>query len=121
MNEDVPPQACSREESIAEDDNETRMTRRVRTCAVYIMASGSGVLYIGVTNDLGRRVLEHRQRRIPGFSARYNIRRLVCFEWFDDPRAAIRREKQLKGWIRKRKVALIESMNPRWEDLSAKL
>jgi putative endonuclease len=90
----------------------------VKTYSVYIMASASGVLYIGVTNDIERRVFEHKQKRIPGFSARYNVQKLVYFEAFGDVRAAIAREKQLKGWLRSRKVALIESTNPQWKDLS---
>jgi putative endonuclease len=90
----------------------------VKTYSVYIMASLSGVLYIGVTNDLERRILEHKNKAVPGFSARYNVQKLVYFEFFGDVRAAIAREKQLKGWLRKRKVALIESTNPQWKDLS---
>ncbi len=90
----------------------------MKTYAVYIMASVSGVLYIGVTNDLERRVLEHKQKLVPGFSARYNVRKLVYFELFADVRAAIVREKELKGWLRRKKIALIESVNPRWQDLS---
>jgi putative endonuclease len=82
------------------------------------MASASGVLYIGVTNDLEDRVFQHKNKRIPGFSARYNIQKLVYFELFRDVRAAIAREKELKGWLRKKKVALIESVNPQWRDLS---
>jgi len=93
----------------------------VKTYSVYIMASASGVLYIGVTNDLDRRVFEHKKKRVPGFSARYNIHKLVYFETFGDVRAAITREKQLKGWLRARKVALIESTNPQWTDLSPSL
>ena len=93
----------------------------MKTYSVYIMASASGVLYIGVTNDLDRRVFEHKKKRVPGFSARYNIHKLVYFETFGDVRAAITREKQLKGWLRARKVALIESTNPQWTDLSPSL
>jgi putative endonuclease len=92
----------------------------VKSYCVYIMASESGVLYIGVTNDLERRVFEHQNKRAPGFAARYNIRKLVYFELFGSVRAAIAREKQLKGWLRRRKIALIESVNPQWKDLSAK-
>jgi putative endonuclease len=90
----------------------------MKTYSVYIMASASGVLYIGVTNDLDRRVFEHKNKLVPGFTARYNVRKLVYFEFFADVRAAIAREKELKGWLRKRKVALIESTNPHWNDLS---
>ena len=89
-----------------------------KTYSVYIMASASGVLYIGVTNDLERRVFQHKNKLVPGFSARYNVQKLVYFELFGDVRAAIAREKELKGWLRRRKVALIESTNPQWKDLS---
>jgi putative endonuclease len=91
----------------------------MRTFYVYIMASRSRVLYVGVTNDLARRVQEHKQRVHPGFTARYRVTRLVYFEQFADIRVAIAREKQLKGWVRVRKVRLIESRNPTWEDISS--
>jgi putative endonuclease len=93
----------------------------VKTYHVYVMASASRVLYIGVTNNLVRRVREHKQRRIPGFTARYHVTELVFFEAFGDVRAAIVREKQIKGWLRARMVALIEAFNPRWKDMSADL
>src|SRR5579864_6973802 len=85
------------------------------------MASASRVLYIGVTGDLLRRVREHKEMRVPGFTARYRVTELVYFEAFGDIRVAIAREKQLKGWLRSRKIALIESFNPRWQDLSTEL
>jgi putative endonuclease len=85
---------------------------------VYIMASASRVLYVGVTSNLHRRVWEHKQKRIDGFTKRYNITRLVYYEETSDIRAAIEREKQIKGWLRAKKVALIESVNPGWSDLS---
>jgi putative endonuclease len=90
----------------------------MKTYCVYIMTGGSGVLYIGVTNDLERRVFEHKNKAVPGFSARYNLTKLVYFEVFQEVRAAITREKELKGWVRRRKVALIESTNRTWADLS---
>jgi putative endonuclease len=90
----------------------------MKSYCVYIMAGKSGVLYIGVTNDLERRVVEHKQKTVPGFTARYNLTKLVYFEFFGDIRQAITREKQLKGWLRKRKLALIESVNAEWKDLS---
>ena len=93
----------------------------MRTYHAYIMASASRVLYIGVTNDLARRVRQHKQMRVPGFTARYRVTELVYFEAFGDIRAAIAREKQIKGWLRARKVALIEAFNPRWKDLAADL
>ncbi len=85
---------------------------------VYILASASRTLYTGVTNNLERRVIEHRRKLIPGFTARYRINRLVYFEVFGDIRAAISREKQIKGWLRAKKIALIESSNRDWKDLS---
>jgi putative endonuclease len=86
---------------------------------VYIMASKSRVLYIGMTNTLRRRVWQHKNRLCPEFTRNYPVHRLVYFERFQYVRNAIRREKQLKGWLRKRKIALIESANPTWEDLAA--
>ena len=81
---------------------------------VYIMASRSRVLYIGVTNDLSRRTSEHRLGLIAGFTKKYHVDRLVYYEYFISIRAAIAREKQLKGWRRARKIELIETMNPYW-------
>ena len=89
----------------------------MRTYYVYIMASRTRVLYVGVTNNLARRVNEHRSL-VAGFTSRYRVTRLVYFEQFADIRDAIAREKELKGWVRRRKVRLIESRNPTWEDLS---
>ncbi len=86
--------------------------------AVYILASKSRTLYIGVTNDLMRRLYEHKHKLVQGFTSKYNIHRLVYFEQTEDVNAAIEREKVLKGWLRSRKIELIESMNPTWEDLS---
>ena len=85
---------------------------------VYIVASPSRTIYIGVTNDLRRRVDEHKMKAMPGFTATYNVHRLVWFEEFADAAAAISREKQLKGWRREKKIKLIESMNPAWKDMS---
>jgi putative endonuclease len=85
---------------------------------VYILASVKRTLYIGVTNDLRRRVYEHKTGAIPGFTARYKVNRLVYFEPAEEAIAAIAREKQLKGWLRQRKLDLIEAANPEWEDLS---
>ena len=88
----------------------------MRVYYVYIMASRSRVLYTGVTNDLARRVHEHKGSLIPGFTSTYRVTRLVFFEEFTDVRDAIAREKQIKGWVRARKVRLIEAHNPTWED-----
>ena len=85
---------------------------------VYILSSRRGTLYTGVTNDLPRRVMEHKQARIPGFTAQYRITSLAYYEETPDILAAIAREKQIKGWPRKRKIDLIESFNPHWFDLS---
>jgi putative endonuclease len=90
----------------------------MRRLYVYIMASPSRTLYVGVTNDLTRRVLEHRSRRAGAFCTRYNISRLVFAEEADSPSTAIEREKEIKGWRRARKIELIEAFNPGWEDLS---
>ena len=85
---------------------------------VYILASRKdGATYVGVTNDLIRRVYEHRQKSVPGFSSKYNITRLVWFEVYDDPTNAITREKELKKWKRSWKLQLIEAQNPQWDDL----
>ncbi len=85
---------------------------------VYIMTNKSKTLYIGVTNNLERRVVEHKQKLIDGFTKKYNITRLVYFEETPEVSSAIAREKQIKGWLRNKKIALIESLNPKWNDLS---
>ncbi|MGB6523566.1 MAG: GIY-YIG nuclease family protein [Candidatus Acidiferrales bacterium] len=90
----------------------------MKTYCVYILASKSLNLYTGVTSNLQRRVIQHREKLLKGFSAKYNINRLVYYESFGDVFAAIRREKQIKGWLRSKKIALIESANRDWKDLS---
>ena len=87
---------------------------------VYIMTNRSGTLYIGVTNNLEKRVYEHKSGQMPGFSKSYKTDRLVYFEANSDVIAAITREKQLKGWLRDKKLGLIKSLNPCFEDLSRK-
>ena len=82
------------------------------------MTNHSRTLYTGVTNDLLRRVMEHKKKELPGFTQKYNITQLVFYEETDDINAAIAREKQIKGWLRKKKIDLIETMNPKWVDLS---
>jgi putative endonuclease len=84
---------------------------------VYIMTNPSRTLYVGVTNDLERRVNQHKLRKIPGFTAKYNITELVYYEETGDVLEAIAREKTIKGWLRAKKIALIESVNPKWQDL----
>jgi putative endonuclease len=88
-----------------------------RTYYVYIVASISRVVYIGITNNLVRRVHEHKQGLVAGFTKRYQVDRLVYFEETTDVRVAIEREKQLKTWRREKKLALIEVANPQWKDM----
>jgi putative endonuclease len=84
----------------------------------YLLASQKrGTLYAGMTNNLQRRIAQHKEKHIPGFSSQYRVSRLVYFEEFSDVRDAIAREKQVKGWVREKKVALIESVNPGWEEI----
>lgn len=85
---------------------------------VYIMANRSRRLYTGISNDLVRRVYQHKHHLVAGFTKRYNIDRLVYYESTESVESAILREKQIKGWLRSKKIALIESMNPEWKDLS---
>jgi len=85
---------------------------------VYIMTNKSRTLYIGVTSDLKKRVYEHKHKLIKGFTKRYNIAYLVYFEETADCFSALKREKQLKGWLRQKKIKLIENDNPKWKDLS---
>jgi putative endonuclease len=85
---------------------------------VYILASKTRRLYVGVTNDLIRRVWEHRMDVVPGFTRRYGIKQLVYYEQIDAAETAIRREKQIKDYARVKKLALIASLNPEWHDLT---
>jgi len=85
---------------------------------VYILANKvNTVIYIGITNDIKRRIYEHKNKVVEGFTKKYNINKLVYYEVFDDPYNAITREKQLKGWIRAKKDELVNSINPDWKDL----
>jgi putative endonuclease len=91
----------------------------MRTYYIYILASKrNGTLYVGFTNNLKRRIYEHKNGIIGGFTKKYSVNNLVYFEESSDVHAAIRREKQIKGWRRDKKIALIESTNPDWKDLS---
>ncbi|MDD2522497.1 MAG: GIY-YIG nuclease family protein [Anaerolineaceae bacterium] len=91
----------------------------MKTYYVYMVTGWNNkVLYTGVTNDLVRRIHEHREKAIPGFTNRYNLNRLVFFESTADVYAAIAREKEIKGWRREKKNALIATMNPDWHDLA---
>jgi putative endonuclease len=86
---------------------------------VYILTNWSNkVLYTGVTNNLERRIYEHKNKLVPGFTEKYNVTKLVYFDSSSDVKAAIAREKQIKGWTRQKKIDLIESMNPEWKDLT---
>ena len=95
---------------------------RVSRCAVYILTSRQRrVLYTGVTNDLRRRIAEHKSGKGCAFSCRYALDALVWYEWHEDITVAIAREKQIKGGSRARKIMLVEDMNPAWRDLSGEL
>ncbi len=85
---------------------------------VYIMTNRSKTLYTGMTSNLPRRVYEHKSKLIEGFTKKYNINKLVWFDKTNDVISAIEKEKQIKGWTRKKKINLIESMNPAWRDMS---
>ena len=89
-----------------------------KTYCTYIMGSLSGTLYIGISGNLHKRVFEHKFHRIEGFADQYQVERLLYWESFDDVQKAISREKQLKGWRRSKKIALIEFFNPHWLDLA---
>ncbi len=91
----------------------------MNTYYVYMLTNEyNNVLYVGVTNDLKRRVYEHQSGLIEGFTQKYNVHKLVWYECCHDVKDAIAREKQLKGWVRSKKEALIREMNPEWRDLS---
>ena len=94
------------------------MAKREYRFYTYILGSISGTLYIGMTNNLEKRVWQHKHHEFPGFTAKFGVDRLLYFERFDDVRNAIKREKQLKGWTRQKKIALIETQNPKRVDLS---
>jgi putative endonuclease len=86
---------------------------------VYILANYTNdVLYIGVTNDLSRRVCEHKSKLIKGFTSKYNVNKLVYFDTFSSVKDAIENEKRLKGWVRSKKIALVAEKNPNWKDLA---
>ena len=94
------------------------MRETIMSYYVYLIASRKdGAIYLGVTNNIVRRIYEHRIKAVPGFASRYNITQLVWFEIYDDPISAISREKEMKKWKRDWKVALIEAQNPQWSDL----
>jgi len=76
------------------------------------------MLYVGITNNLQRRIWEHKNKMVEGFTKKYNLNQLVFYEMSEDVNSAIAREKQIKGWLRRKKVALIESVNPKWQELN---
>jgi len=85
---------------------------------VYILTSKwNTVLYVGVTSDLVKRIYEHKQKFVDGFTKKYNLHKLVYYEMFETITEAIEREKVIKGWLRKKKIVLVQSMNPEWKDL----
>jgi putative endonuclease len=88
---------------------------------VYILTNRTGTLYIGVTNDLARRLWEHRSGLIPGYTSRYKLDRLIYYESFDWVEEALSREKQIKRWRREKKLSLIARVNPAWRDLSSEI
>jgi putative endonuclease len=89
-----------------------------RQFSVYILANVNRRLYVGITGNLTRRIFQHRTGTLPGFARRYGITRLVYVEMTSTARDAIAREKQIKGWLRHKKIALIQSQNPEWRDLA---
>ena len=91
----------------------------MKTYYLYIMASKTGTLYVGFTSDIKPRVYQHKNHSLPGFTNKYNVERLLYIETFGDAFSGIQREKQVKAWRREKKVRLIDSANPRWDDLSA--
>jgi putative endonuclease len=85
---------------------------------VYILTNKyNNVLYVGITNDLIRRTYEHKKNLVDGFTSKYNVHKLVYYDYTEDVMSAITREKQIKGWNREKKINLIKSMNPGWNDL----
>ena len=92
--------------------------QRSHRYSVYILGSLTGTLYIGITSNLRFRILQHRERTFRGFTAAYDVDRLLYYEAYGEVSVAIAREKQLKGWRREKKIALIEQDNPEWKDLS---
>jgi len=95
--------------------------RKPKLFYVYVMTNGpkAAILYTGITGNLPRRVWQHKNKLIPGFTSRYNLTRLVYYERFFYPDVAIAREKEIKGWRRSKKLKLIEAMNPAWNDLAS--
>jgi putative endonuclease len=93
----------------------------VREYYVYILTNSAGVLYVGITSDLEGRFWQHIEERMPSFVTRYNLDRLIFYESYPTARDAIAREKQIKGWRREKKTALIHTMNPSWRNLAGRI
>jgi len=91
---------------------------RAKTYYIYVMTNKSGTLYAGVTGNIKARVWQHKNGLVEGFTTKYNITRLIYYECFGDVSSAIAREKEIKGWVRRKKLDLIASVNPQWDDLS---
>jgi putative endonuclease len=105
-----------------QDDRGRNGAGRLKTYYLYMMTNKARtVLYVGITNGLTKRVVQHREKKAAGFTARYNCNRLVYFESFSDVGNAITREKEIKGWRREKKNALVESLNPTWDDLAVSI
>ncbi len=94
---------------------------KVKQYYVYIITNKSYTLYTGITNNFSKRTFEHKTKLVEGFTKKYNINKLIYYEIFNDPYEAIKREKQLKGWTRKKKINLIKTINPEFKDLSEDL
>ena len=92
--------------------------RTMKIYYIYILASKTGTLYTGITSNLSRRASEHKKHLLPGFTSKYNIDKLLYYEEFATPEAAIKREKQIKSWRREKKINLIDTKNPGWNDLA---
>jgi putative endonuclease len=106
---------------VRNDERKILKAHMDKTFHVYLLASESGVLYVGVTSNLLRRVSEHKERKIESFTKRYNVTKLVWFELHGTAASAISREKEIKAWRRSKKAALIDAKNPKWKDLIADL
>lgn len=117
-----PPLTCHSDHHfpvIPTEVEKSHLLRREIVYWVYILTNKfNNVLYIGVTNDLQRRVFEHKNKLVEGFTQKYNVDKLVYYESTEDVESAILREKQLKNWRKEKKLVLIERMNPKWLDLS---
>jgi putative endonuclease len=112
------PRDSSPQEKVRGSERHSKKDSMSKEYYVYIMTNKSRTLYTGVTNNLMRRVYEHKNKLVEGFTKKYNIQFLVYYESTSDINSAIAREKEIKGWLRKKKIALIDSVNPQWKDLS---